>query len=216
MLFQRYLDALLAERAVGLTSLHDPEAVQRRHFVESLALGMRLQAAGVLNGLAIDIGSGAGLPGLPLAIVWPELRLTLLDANARRSDFLRRVVDIIGLNGVEVVTARAEDLARDPEHRERYDLALARALAPLPVLVELALPLLRVGGCLATPKGSGVRSEIAAAGPALAQLGGEIELVEPLPIESATPPQLVLVRKASGTPERFPRRAGIPAKRPLR
>ncbi|HKZ50758.1 MAG TPA: 16S rRNA (guanine(527)-N(7))-methyltransferase RsmG, partial [Dehalococcoidia bacterium] len=165
----------------------------------------------------IDIGSGAGFPGLPMKIVRPALRLTLLESARKRADFLSNLVERLGLTEVAVVAARAETLARDPAHRESYDLALARALAPLPVLVELALPFLRLGGWLASPKGSGAAQEVEEAAGALVLCGGRVEGMERLAVpETPSPPTLVLVRKVAPTPERFPRRPGIPAKRPLR
>lgn len=216
--FRAYMDALAEARPrLRLTALTDPEAVQRRHFLEPLALLAAIEGAGPLGERAIDVGSGAGFPGLPIKIVRPDLRLTLVEAHGKRAAFLEGLVRALGLKDVEVVNARAEDAARDPAHRESYDLALARAVAPLPALLELTLPFLRVGGLLAAPKGSGARREAKEAKAALETLGGEIESIRPLDAPwAATPPTLVLVRKVSATPERFPRRAGIPEKRPLR
>ena len=216
--FRTYMEELEAARPrLRITALTDRDAVQRRHFLEPLALLVALEEMGPIEGSAIDIGSGAGFPGLPIKIVRPRLPLTLLDAQAKRCAFLEHVVRRLGLRGVSVVRGRAEDAARDPAYREVYDLALARALAPLPVLVELALPFLRVGGLLAAPKGSGARREVAAAAAALRACGGEVASVRPLEVPFATTtPTLVTVRKTAVTPERFPRRPGIPAKRPLR
>jgi 16S rRNA (guanine527-N7)-methyltransferase len=216
--FRAYLDALAEARPrLRLTALTDPEAVQRRHFLEPLALLAALEEVEPLGESAIDVGSGAGFPGLPIKIVRPALRLTLVEAHGRRAAFLEELVRRLDLKDVTVVKARAEDAARDPRHRESYDLALARAVAPLPVLLELTLPFLRLGGLLATPKGSGARREVREAQAALAALGGFVEAVRPLDTPWApTPPTLVLVRKVSATPKRFPRRAGIPEKRPLR
>jgi 16S rRNA (guanine527-N7)-methyltransferase len=216
--FRVYTEELAAARPrLRLTALTDAEAIQRRHFLEPLALLVAIEEAGPLGERAIDIGSGAGFPGLPIKIVRPELRLTLLDSNARRAAFLERLVQRLSLEGVTVVNARAEDAARDPAHREVYDLALARAVAPLPVLVELALPFLRLGGLLAAPKGSAAPREVKAAAAALSACGGIVESVRALALPcGGTPPTLVTVRKTAATPERFPRRAGIPAKRPLR
>ncbi|HLB26798.1 MAG TPA: 16S rRNA (guanine(527)-N(7))-methyltransferase RsmG [Dehalococcoidia bacterium] len=216
--FRVYLAELEAARPrLRLTALTDPEAVQRRHFLEPLALLAALEDLGVLGADVIDIGSGAGFPGLPIKIVRPQLRLTLLEANGRRAAFLEGLVGRLGLAGVAVVNGRAEEVAHSPGHREAYDLALARAVAPLPVLVELALPFLRVGGALAAPKGSAARREIAEAAAALAACGGAVAYVGALAVPAAgTPPTLVVIRKESPTPARFPRRAGIPAKHPLR
>ena len=216
--FRAYIEELeAAAPRLRLTALTDPEAVQRRHFLEPLALLIALEEIGPLGDAAIDIGSGAGFPGLPIKIVRPALRLTLLEAHARRAAFLDRLVQRLAVRGVTVVNARAEEAGRRPEHREAYDLALARAVAPLPVLVELALPFLRIGGALAAPKGSAARREVQQAAAALKACGGSVESIRPLDVPGAqTPPTLVIVRKTSATPERFPRRAGIPAKRPLR
>jgi 16S rRNA (guanine527-N7)-methyltransferase len=216
--FQTYLDELAAARPrLRLTALTDPEAVQRRHFLEPLALLQAIEGSQPLPAAAVDIGSGAGFPGLPIKIVRPKLRLTLVEAHAKRAAFLEQLSRTLGLEGVTVVNARAEDAARDPAHREAYGLALARAVAPLPTLVELALPFLEVGGLLAAPKGSGAPREVREAAAALSALGGYVESVAPLAVPHATVrPTLVLVRKTGPTPDRFPRRAGIPSKRPLR
>jgi len=216
--FRVYLESLVAERrSAALTSLAEPDAIQRRHFVESLALLRALEDAGALGARAIDIGTGAGFPGLPIKIARPALELTLLEATGKKAAFLERLVARLGLTGVTVVQARAEDLARDTSHRAAYDLALARAVAPLPALVEVALPFLRTGGYLAAPKGSGAPREVREAERALRECGGVVELVQPLDVpRPQKAPTLVLVRKVRETPDRFPRRAGIPFRRPLR
>jgi 16S rRNA (guanine527-N7)-methyltransferase len=216
--FRTYLGELEAARPrLRLTALTDPEAVQRRHFLEPLALLTALERLGPLGTNVIDIGSGAGFPGVPIKIVRPHLRLTLLEANGRRAAFLQELAQRLGLEDVTVVNRRAEEAARDSNHREAYDLALARAVAPLPALVELALPFLRVGGALAAPKGSAARREIAEAAAALAACGGAVEYVGALEVpETKTPPTLVVIRKEFPTPARFPRRPGIPVKHPLR
>lgn len=215
--FDAYRALLISHRSrAGLTSLRDPDAIDRRHFGESLALLKALEVAGVFASPAIDIGSGAGFPGLPLKIARPQLELTLLEATAKKAAFLETVVRGLGLTGVTVLTERAEDAARDPRHRGAYALALARAVAPLGVLAELAVPFLRVGGRLASPKGSGAAREVAEAEGALTALGGEIEAVTSLERNGqGVAPTLVIVRKVTETPERYPRRAGVPSKRPL-
>jgi 16S rRNA (guanine527-N7)-methyltransferase len=216
--FRTYMEEMEASRPrLRLTALTDPEDVQRRHFLEPLALLVALEEMGPLADAAIDIGSGAGFPGLPIKIVRPALTLTLLEAHGRRADFLQRLVLRLGLKGVTIINTRAEEAGRDASHREAYGLALARAVAPLPVLIELALPFLRIGGLLATPKGSGARREAQDAVAALRACGGLLESLRPLDVPDAeTAPTLVVMRKTSSTPERFPRRPGIPAKRPLR
>ncbi len=207
-------------RRAALTSVSGREAVQRRHFLESLALLRALEEAGVLAGdrpaALLDLGTGAGLPGLPMRIARPHLSLTLLDATAKKTSFLRELLEELALPDVRVLTGRAEELGRDAQHRERYDVVVARAVAPLAALLELALPFLKVGGALATPKGSRAPREIAAAQRALGLLGGALLSATPLHIPGGRYSQtLILVRKTTPTPETYPRRTGLPQKRPL-
>jgi len=216
--FQDYCQKLMAEApSVGLTAVIDPEGIQRRHFLESLALLAVLKQKGAIGEKAIDIGSGAGFPGLPFKIVEGQLALTLVESSRKKAAFLERLVQDLGLSDVQVVCVRAEELAHNPGYRECYDLALARALAPLPTLVELALPFLCLGGHLAAPKGSRALQEVEVATTALALCGGQVEETQRLDVPGVrVAPILVLIRKVAPTPSRFPRRPGIPAKRPLR
>lgn len=210
--FERYY-AMLAEwgRRMDLTTVLDPEGVQRRHFLESLAVGAALRKLGLLpDGAAVvDVGSGAGFPGLPIRIVWP-VRLTLVEPRRKRAAFLQGVVQALGLPDVTVFVERAEALARRPGHREAYDVAVSRALAPARVLAELTLPFVRVGGVSAAPKGERLDEELAEAARALETLHAVAE-THALP----TGGRLLVLRKHGATPERYPRRPGIPSKRPL-
>jgi 16S rRNA (guanine527-N7)-methyltransferase len=216
--FRTYLRELTEARSrAGLTSLTDSEAIQRRHFGEPLALLRALEDADAFGPTAVDIGPGAGFPGLPIKIVRPEMDLTLVEATGKRAAFLLHVIETLGLEGVEVVNARSETTAHEPNHRGAYRLVLARAVAPLAILVELALPFLQIGGYLATPKGSAAPREVLEAAAALEACGGQVEFTRPLAVPGPGPkPTLVLVRKIAETPDRYPRRPGIPAKRPLR
>ncbi|MCK9487180.1 MAG: 16S rRNA (guanine(527)-N(7))-methyltransferase RsmG [Dehalococcoidia bacterium] len=211
------------ERA-GLTSVSDRDEMQRRHFGESLALLVALREAGVLPApmaegdrtRIADLGPGGGFPGVPMRILEPALDLVLVESNQRRAEFLRHLVASLALDRVEVVTARAEEAGRDPALREGFDLVVARALAPLAVLVEYGVPLLRRGGVLATPKGSRAAEELAEAAGALAALGAVALDLVPLSLPAGAPPQTVLVvRREGDLDERYPRRPGIPSKRPL-
>jgi 16S rRNA (guanine527-N7)-methyltransferase len=220
-LFERYYTVLKAgRRRAALTSVTGREAVQRRHFLESLALLRALERAKVLaegrSATVLDLGSGAGLPGLPMKIARPYLELTLLDATAKKTSFLRELLAELDLPDVRLLTGRAEDIGRDPEHRATYDTVVARAVAPLAALVELALPFLRVGGTLASPKGSAARYEVSEAARALSELGGAVVSAEPLETPGGAHRQtLILVEKTRPTPDKYPRRAGVPQKRPL-
>jgi 16S rRNA (guanine527-N7)-methyltransferase len=219
--FERYYRLLKAASSrMSLTTITGYEAVQQRHFLESLALLPPFRELGLLapgkRERVLDLGAGAGLPGLPLRIAVPELSLTLLETTVRKAAFLQEVAAELAMERVEVLTARAEDAARQPDRRAAYDLVVARAVASLPTLLELALPFLHVGGVLAAPKGSGARQEVARSERALGLLGGKVLSLAPLAVpEAEHQPWLVLVRKAASTPEIYPRRAGIPAKRPL-
>lgn len=219
--FQRYYDYLAeASRRLNLTAVTDYQGVQRRHFLESLALLTALYQAKTLRqgqeARLLDLGSGAGFPGLPMKIAHPQLRLWLLEAQRKKAAFLEGLVETLGLPEVRVVAERAEELAHDLRHREAYDLVVARAVAPLAVLVELSLPFLRLGGYLAAPKGSRAPQEMTEALRALTLCGGHIERAVPLAVPGAPYPQtLVLIGKITRTPPAYPRRAGIPQRRPL-
>ena len=162
----------------------------------------------------IDVGSGGGLPGLPLKLARPDLRLTLLEANQRKAAFLVQATAKLRLREVEVVALRAEDAGRDPRHREAYDFAVARALAPMRVLVELCLPFVAVGGRLLAMKADAV-AEAEAARDVIERLGGELVAVTPAASEARSLGQVVVVGKVRATPPEYPRRAGVPGRRPL-
>jgi 16S rRNA (guanine527-N7)-methyltransferase len=213
--FDTYTRLLLEEGArLNLTSLRDRAAIERRHFGESLALLEALESLGAFASPAIDIGAGAGFPGLPIKILRPDLRLTLLEATGKKAQFMSLVVHTLGLSDVTVVNGRAEEVAHDAEHRGAYVLGLARAVAPLRILVELALPFIRRDGYLAAPKGSGAEREVREAANALQVCGGDVTAIQPLEVP-APAPVLVLIRKTGETPDKYPRRSGTPSKRPL-
>lgn len=229
-LFQVYADELIRwNRRFNLTAITDYEGIQTKHFVDSLTC--LLAFPGVLRrdkppyivdlsspeGLrAIDVGAGAGFPGIPLKIICPGINLTLLDSVAKKTRFLNHIVQELGLAGVDVVNGRAEEVARSPHHRETYHVVLSRAVAELAALAELCLPFARVGGRVIAPKKGEVDREIQRAGKAIELLGGcfgekiEIELPGLLDLR-----YLVVVDKVSRTPPTYPRRPGIPAKKPL-
>ena len=156
--FNRYRDTLLAaNQRINLTAITDPAAVEMRHFVDSLTCLLAWPTATDRPIRVIDIGSGAGFPGLPLKLIRPHIGLTLIDSVGKKTAFLADLVRRLNLAATTVLTTRAEDLAQQPAHREQYDVALARAVAPAPVLVEYALPFLRVGGRLIAQKTGAIR-----------------------------------------------------------
>ncbi|MBI4571646.1 MAG: 16S rRNA (guanine(527)-N(7))-methyltransferase RsmG [Chloroflexi bacterium] len=215
--FECYLETLTdwAER-MSLTAVRDAEGIQRRHFLESAALIPALAEQGYsLKGRSlIDVGSGTGVPGIPLKIIEPSIQLTLIEAKQRKVEFLQALLPELGMSDVVVLNRRAEESARDPRHREQYDVAVAKALAPLRTLLELTLPFVRMGGIVIAPKGKETDAEVKDAGIALETLKGILRGVEPL-LLSEPLQHVVVVDKVLPTPERFPRRPGMPAKRPL-
>jgi 16S rRNA (guanine527-N7)-methyltransferase len=217
--FALYRERLLEwNQRVNLTAVRDAEQVEERHFVDSLNCLLVLPAAQSSAPALrlLDVGSGGGFPGLPLKLARPDLRLTLLDSVRKKTRFLESVVAELGLVGVEVLTGRAEDLARAVEYRERFDLVVARALAPLPVLLELCLPFLQIGGRLIAPRRGDLLAEQEAAEQAARLLGAEFRAPIIVGIgERGGQDGLTIAGKIGSTPDRYPRRAGMPAKRPL-
>lgn len=161
----------------------------------------------------VDVGSGAGLPGLPLKIARPDLQLTLIEADQDKAAFLVHACAVLALDGVEVIASRAEEAGLDPRLREAFDVAVARALAPLPALVELCLPLVRVGGRLLAQKT--VAEDVERARRAIEILGGELVGVHESPSAARREGTVVEIRKARPTPAAYPRRPGVPARKPL-
>jgi len=197
---------------VNLTAITDETGIVTRHFLDSLRCA---QSWGSAPQRMVDIGAGAGFPGLPLKILRPALQLTLVESIAKKAVFLRHIVDTLGLTNVEIIVARAEDAGRDPAQRERYDVAVARAVAELRVLAEYCLPLCRIGGRFLAPKGARIEDEVQAALPAITQLGGRLVAIEPVELPELAPRTLVIIEKIAHTPPQYPRAPGTPAKQPL-
>ncbi len=216
--FEQYYRLLVEwNEKFNLTAITDYEGAQVRHFLDSLSCLLAVKPDAPLSGArVIDVGTGAGFPGLPLKIFRPGIRLTLVEATAKKVRFLEHVVAQLHLEGVTVVHARAEELGQEPEHRERYDWALARAVADLPILAEFLLPFVRIGGRALAQKGEDAAAEVHRATYAIHQLGGHVRQLVPVELHGlAETRYLVLLDKVAATPARYPRRAGMPAKRPL-
>ncbi len=215
--FQAYTKELLNwNQRVNLTAITEPCQVERLHFLDSLTVSLGLPAQVKSGGSLCDVGSGAGFPGVPLKIAFPCIKLTVVDSSAKRTAFLERLVSVLGLADVDVINSRAEDLGRRSEFRERFDVVVSRAVAETRVLLEYTLPLCRVGGLAIMQKKGDVQEEVDRALGGLRELGGgRLNMVE-VP-EDVLEGQRILavVKKTSKTPSRYPRRTGIPVKRPL-
>lgn len=198
----------------NLTAIRDPEQVRVKHFLDSLS------ACLVMNGSqldrVIDVGTGAGFPGLPLKILYPQMHLTLVESIGKKTAFCKHIVAKLGLERVDIIQIRAEELGRLDEHREQYDWAVARAVASMPVLLEYLLPLVRVKGSALAMKGDSGPAEAQTAEIAAQILGGHLRQLQQLTLPGVVEERyLVVVDKVAATPEKYPRRVGIPAKRPL-
>ncbi|NDJ61487.1 MAG: 16S rRNA (guanine(527)-N(7))-methyltransferase RsmG, partial [Chloroflexi bacterium] len=164
----------------------------------------------------IDVGSGAGFPGLPLRVAFPALHVTLLEATGKKVAFLQHMIDTLGLAGATALHGRAEEAAHQPDQRARYDLVVARAVARLPSLLEYLLPLARVGGLCIAMKGHTAAEEAASSRRALSLLGGELDRIQPVQLpERDEPHYLVVIKKTAQTPRKYPRRPGVPTSSPL-
>lgn len=217
-LFERYY-SFLRERnsSVNLTSKNALELTEIRHFLDSLQVSLALSHDMLHSGSFVDIGSGAGFPGLPMKIAFPDLRPTLIESVGKKTRFLEELVVKLDLDNVSVVTARAEIMAHRDDHREKFDFAVARAVANISTLVELTLPFCRIGGLVIIPKGPHIQRELDDGMNAISELGGKVQNVISTNIYEFghRPSNLLVIEKIHGTSDRYPRRAGLPAKRPL-
>lgn len=213
--FLIYLDFLQQKsQEMNLTAIQDSEEIVIKHFLDSLTSlkALRLEPGVKL----IDIGTGAGFPGVPLKIFFPELELTLLDSLKKRIGFLQELGDKLGLEGIEFIHGRAEDLGQRSIYRENYDYVVSRAVAELGVLAEYCLPLVKLGGYFLALKGPLAGEELTRGKDALKILGGEVEKIITfnLPLREDKR-NLVLIKKNKTTPKQYPRKAGTPQKKPL-
>lgn len=214
-LFGLYYEYLMEyNQKVNLTRIIEPQDVAAKHFWDSISVG---KSGDFFNGCSvIDVGTGAGFPGIPLAVMRPDVRVTLVDSLKKRTIFLSEAVALLGLANVAIIHARAEDIGQNPKYRARYDVVLARAVAPLNVLAELCIPLAKTGGVFLAMKGPKAVEEIEFAGKAIQKLGATVSGYEsttlPLVGETRT---LIRIKKTSPTPAAYPRKAGTPERQPL-
>ncbi len=220
--FRSYFHELIQwNERINLTSLVSPKDVYRKHFLDSLTVMKALhidQASSERTTpcTILDVGSGAGFPGIPLAIVAAHLQVMLLEATRKKAQFLEHVIRVLGVANASVVTGRAEELAHVSMHREQYDWVVGRAVARMASLAEYLLPFCRVGGAVIAMKLGAIAEELALAERAIHTLGGELSEVLPVDNDLLTGGRcLIVLRKATTTPDNYPRRPGMPAKRPL-
>jgi len=212
-----YQELIDWNQRMNLTAITDYEEVQIKHFLDSLTITLAWPPP-IANAelRLIDIGTGAGIPGLPLKILFPDIKLALLDATAKKAAFLHHLKHKLGLDNVEIIVGRAEEIAHLPQYREKFDLVFSRAVAPLPTLVELTLPFCTIGGSFIAQKKGDIDLEISQATKAISQLGGSLREAKRIELEEFTDERrLIIIDKLSLTPQLYPRRPGIPAKRPL-
>lgn len=217
--FQVFYRELAAwNERVNLTSVIGYQEVQLKHFLDSLTAAAALDGCVFVPGARIlDLGTGAGLPGIPLKIVFPHIELVLLESTRKKTVFLEHLLPALQLEA-RVITGRAEEVARLEEFRESFDVVLSRAVGKLPEIVELALPFCRLGGIFIAYKKGDIEDEIARGKAAMARLGGRLEAIRPVEVpglEEEGERFLLIVAKEAATPERYPRRSGVPGLRPL-
>lgn len=198
----------------NLTAIRDAEGIRTKHFLDSFSCVLAWK--GIPPRTLIDVGSGAGFPGLALKILYPAMRLTLVESVGKKAKFCRHIAEGMKMEGVEVLAARAEEVGQMAAHRQQYDWAVARAVADLPVLAEYLLPLLQVGGHMLAQKGASGPAEVHRSEPALKMLGGQMRQLIPVTLPGVAEERyLVVIDKVAATPGQYPRKPGIPAKKPL-
>lgn len=214
-MFQTYEEELIAwNLQVNLTAIDSAEQIRTKHFLDSISAVCALRGTLLTN--LIDIGTGAGFPGIALKILFPDMRLTLVESVGKKAVFCQHIVTCLGLSGVEILTERAENLGQNPDHREHYDWAVARAVAILPVLAEYLLPLVRVGGAMLAMKGEQAPAEVHRAEHAITVLGGHVRKLTPITLPGVAEERyLVVIDKVAATSPIYPRRVGVPTKKPL-
>ena len=211
--FRIYYEMLVEKNKVmNLTGITEWDEVLEKHFLDSISL---IRVVDLSQNISVlDMGTGAGFPGIPLKIAFPNLQITLADSLNKRVLFLQEVIDALKIEGIEAVHSRAEDLARDKNYREQYDLVVSRAVANLSTLSEYCLPFVKIGGQFISYKSGDIEEEVVASKSAVFLLGGKIKDTVKFELgESGR--SFVLIDKTKGTPKTYPRKAGTPSKKPL-
>lgn len=204
-------------KVMNLTAITDQNEVITKHFVDSLALVKAMGEISTKEYKIIDIGTGAGFPGIPLKIAFPQLKITLMDSLNKRIKFLNEVIEQLGLKEITAVHSRAEDLGRDKDYREKYDLSVSRAVANLSTLSEYCMPFVKPGGFFISYKSGKIEEELSSAKHAIFLLGGKVNRIESFTLDGAEAERtLIKIEKVSEISKRYPRKAGVPGKEPLK
>lgn len=209
--FYEYMQLLLEwNEKMNLTAITDPEEVIKKHFVDSITIKKYIKEKSRL----IDVGTGAGFPGIPLKIVDKSIKLTLLDSLNKRINFLNEIIEKLNLKEVNTIHSRAEEYAKN-KVRESYDVAVSRAVADLPILLEYLMPYVKLNGICICMKGPKAQEELERSKKAINILGGKLEEVEKITIDEEMERNLIIIRKIKDTPNKYPRKAGMPTKNPI-
>ncbi len=212
--FYQYMELLLSwNEKMNLTAITKPEEIIVKHFIDSITIAKYIDR----NKKLIDVGTGAGFPGIPLKIIRPDIQITLLDSLAKRVQFLEEVIKQLELEKIEAIHFRVEEFGKDKKYREQFDYATSRAVANLSTLSEYLLPLVKINGKCICMKGSTVKEEIEQSQKAIMLLGGKVEEIEGFKLpESDIDRHVILLRKSKITPAKYPRKPGTPSKEPIR
>ena len=211
--FDKYMQLLLEwNEKINLTAIIEPDEVKIKHFLDSLTVLKYIND----EDKVIDIGTGAGFPGIPLKIMKPDAKISLLDSLNKRINFLNLVIEELELKNIEAIHGRAEEFARNKQYREKYDVAVSRAVANLSTLTEYMLPFVKVGGRCICMKGANVKEELDKAKNAIQELGGKIEKIDNFYLSNNDNERnIIIIKKVKETKSKYPRKAGIPSKEPL-
>ena len=211
--FYTYMNLLIEwNKNINLTAITEPEEIIKKHFIDSLTISKNIQK----DSSIIDVGTGAGFPGIPLKIVREDINVVLLDVLNKRLNFLNEVIKENKLENIETVHFRAEEIGKNKKYREKYDIATSRAVAQLNILAEYLLPLVKIGGKCICMKGSNVEEELKNSKKAINLLGGEIEKIEEFILpDSDIKRNVIIIKKVNSTPAKYPRKPGTPAKEPI-
>jgi len=216
--FQKFCEQLTDwNNRMNLTSITGLDQIIHKHFLDSLSVNLELRHSFTVPNLRVlDVGSGAGFPGIPIQISFPDIRVSVLESSTKKCSFLSHIADELGLVNLSVLSGRSETLAHDPVLRENFDVVISRAVAKLPILSELTLPFCKVGGLVLAYKSDKVTSELNMAHNSIRIMGGEVKNISRINSICGLPTRtLVVIGKLRNTPHKYPRRPGIPSKRPM-